>query len=125
MHEVKTEKKSRSVEKQAGFKLHVTSVCSQLCKFVVFSILLRTQTVHLEVSFITYSVLSTSSLFFAVRFVRTFERFAKHSSCFFLSLIFLDILTNPFRVTLTQKGNILGKDPLPVSLLTYYSLKIN
>ena len=46
------------------------------CKFVAFSILLRTQTVHLEVSVIIYSVLSTPSLFFAVRFVRTFERLA-------------------------------------------------
>ena len=63
MQEVKTEKKSPSVEKQAGFKLHVTLVCYQLCKFVVFSILLRTQseTVHLEVSFIIYSVLSEPS----------------------------------------------------------------
>ena len=77
MQEVKTEKKSPSVEKQAGFKLHVTLVCYQLCKFVVFSILLRTQTVHLEVSFIIYSALSTPSLFFSVRFVRTFERLAK------------------------------------------------
>ena len=33
--------------------------------------------------------------------------------------------TNPVRVTLTKKGNILGKNPLPVSLFTYYSLKIN
>ena len=65
------------MEKQVGFKLHVTSVCYQLCKFVAFSILLRTQTVQLEVSFIIYSVLSTPSLFFAVRFVRTFERLAK------------------------------------------------
>ena len=37
----------------------------------------------------------------------------------------LDILTNPVRVTLPKKGNILGKNPLPVSLFTYYSLKIN
>ena len=39
--------------------------------------------------------------------------------------LILDILTNPVRVTLTKKGNILGKNPLPVSLFTYYSLKIN
>ena len=45
---------------------------------------------------------------------RSFQRF-----------LVLDILTNPVRVTITKKDNILGKDPLPVSLLTYYSLKIN
>ena len=39
--------------------------------------------------------------------------------------LILDILTNPVTVTLTKKGNILGKNPLPVSLFTYYSLKIN
>ena len=33
-------------------------------------------------------------------------------------------LTNPVRVTLTKNRNILGKNPLPVSLFTYYSLKI-
>ena len=33
--------------------------------------------------------------------------------------------TNPVRVTLTKKGTILGENPLPVSLFTYYSLKIN
>ena len=37
----------------------------------------------------------------------------------------LEILTNPVRVTLPKKGNILGKNLLPVSLFTYYSLKIN
>ena len=36
----------------------------------------------------------------------------------------LDILTNPDRVTLTKKGNSLGKNPLQISLLTYNSLKI-
>ena len=35
----------------------------------------------------------------------------------------MDILTNPDRVTLTTKGNILGKNPKPISLFTYYSLK--
>ena len=49
------------------------------CKFVVFSILLRTQMVHLEVSFIIYSALFTPS--FAVYFVRTFERLAKTFQC--------------------------------------------
>ena len=43
----------------------------------------------------------------------------------FQRYLILDILTNPVRVTLTKKGNILGKNPLPVSLFTYYSLKIN
>ena len=38
--------------------------------------------------------------------------------------LILDILTNPVRVTLTKKGNILRKNPLPVSLHTS-SLKIN
>ena len=37
----------------------------------------------------------------------------------------LDILTNPVRLTLTKKGNISGKNPLPVLLFTYYSLKLN
>ena len=47
------------------------------CKFVVFSILLRTWTVHLEFSFIIYSALSTPPFSFAVRFVVFFERLAK------------------------------------------------
>ena len=37
---------------------------------------------------------------------------------------FWDIITNPDRVTLTKKGKMLGKFPLPISLFTYYSLKI-
>jgi len=37
--EVKTDKKSQSMEKQAGFKLHVTLTIS-VCKFVAFSFLL-------------------------------------------------------------------------------------
>ena len=45
------------------------------CKFVAFSFLLRTQMVHLKVSFIIYSALSMPS--FAVHFVRTFEKLAK------------------------------------------------
>ena len=44
----------------------------------------------------------------------------------FQRYLILDIiLTNPVRVTLTKKGNILGKNPLPVLMFTYYSLKIN
>ena len=43
---------------------------------------------------------------------------------YFQQYLTLDILTNPVRVTFTKKGNILGKNPLPVSLFTYYSLKI-
>ena len=42
----------------------------------------------------------------------------------FQRYLVLDILTNPVRVTLTKKGNIVGKNPPPVSLFTYYSLKI-
>ena len=42
----------------------------------------------------------------------------------FQQYLVLDILTNPVRVTLTKKGNIVGKNPPPVSLFTYYSLKI-
>ena len=42
----------------------------------------------------------------------------------FQPYLILDILTNPVRVTLTKKGNILRKNPLPVSLHTS-SLKIN
>ena len=36
----------------------------------------------------------------------------------------LDILTNPDIVTLKKKGNILGRNPLPILLFTYDSLKI-
>ena len=43
----------------------------------------------------------------------------------FQRYLILDILTNPVRVTLTKKGKILGKNPLPVLLFTYYSLRIN
>ena len=43
----------------------------------------------------------------------------------FQQYLILNILTNPVRVTLNKKGNILGKNPLPVSMFTYYSLKIN
>ena len=43
----------------------------------------------------------------------------------FQRYLILDILTNPVRVTLTKKGNISWKNPLPVLLFTYYSLKIN
>ena len=42
----------------------------------------------------------------------------------FQRYLVLDILTNPVRVTLTKKGYIVGKNPPPVSLFTYYSLKI-
>ena len=41
----------------------------------------------------------------------------------FQGYLVLDILTNPDTVTLTTKGNILGKNPLPISLLTFDSLK--
>ena len=68
------------MEKQAGFKI-ITRDIGMLStyKFVAFSILLRTQTVllNLEVSFIIYPALSTPSLLFAVHFVRTFETLAK------------------------------------------------
>ena len=43
----------------------------------------------------------------------------------FQRYLILDIQTNPVRVTLTKKGKILGKNPLPVLLFTYYSLRIN
>ena len=42
----------------------------------------------------------------------------------FQQYLFLDILTNPVRVTLTKRGIILGKNPLLILLFTYYSLKI-
>ena len=47
-HEVKTDEKSRSVEKEAGCNLHVTY---------------GTRTVHLDVSFIIYSALSMPPYF--------------------------------------------------------------
>ena len=43
----------------------------------------------------------------------------------FQPYLILNILTNPLIVTLAKKGNILGENLLPVSLFTYYSLKIN
>ena len=43
----------------------------------------------------------------------------------FQRYLILGILTNPARVTLTKKGNISWKNPLPASLFTYYSFKIN
>ena len=42
----------------------------------------------------------------------------------FQQYLFLDILTNPVRVTLTKRGIILGKNQLLILLFTYYSLKI-
>ena len=42
----------------------------------------------------------------------------------FQRYLIFHILTKPDRVTLPQKGNILGKNPLPILLFTYYSLKI-
>ena len=42
----------------------------------------------------------------------------------FQQYLFLDILTNSVRVTLTKRGIILGKNRLPILLFTYYSLKI-
>ena len=36
----------------------------------------------------------------------------------------MDILTNPDIVTLKKKGNILGRNPLPILLFTYDSLNI-
>ena len=43
----------------------------------------------------------------------------------FQRYLILDIRTNPVRVTLTKKGKILRKNPLPVLLFTCYSLRIN
>ena len=42
----------------------------------------------------------------------------------FQQYLFLDILTNPVRVTLTKRGIILGKNRLLILLFTYYSVKI-
>lgn len=36
----------------------------------------------------------------------------------------MDILTNPDIVTLKKKGNILGRNPLPILLFTYDALNI-
>ena len=41
----------------------------------------------------------------------------------FQPFLVLDVLTNPDRDT-HEKGDILGKNPLPISLFTYYSQKI-
>ena len=49
--------------KQAGFKLDMTYGMLTFAKFVAFSILLRTRTVHSEVSFIIYSALSMPPYF--------------------------------------------------------------
>ena len=40
----------------------------------------------------------------------------------FEQYLVLDVLTNPVRVTLTKKGNILGKNPLPISLFLHTTL---
>ena len=61
--------------KARGTKLHVTHANST-CKLKAFSILLRTQTVHSEVSFIIYTALSMPFYLFAVCF-EIFERLAK------------------------------------------------
>ena len=51
---------------------------ANFCKFVAFSTLLRTRTVHSEVSFIIFFFsFIPDSLFFTVLFVVTFERLAK------------------------------------------------
>ena len=57
---VKTDKKSRSMEKQvvSNYTLHF-----HLCKFVPFSFLLQTGRVHSEVSFIIYLALPMSPYF--------------------------------------------------------------
>ena len=57
---VKTDKKSRSMEKQvvSNYTLHF-----YLCKFVPFSFLLQTWGVHSEVSFIIYLALPMSPYF--------------------------------------------------------------
>ena len=52
-------------------------VLQYFCKFVTFSILLRTQMVHSEVSFIISIQLYVHLSIFAVCFVVTFERLAK------------------------------------------------
>ena len=56
LREVKTDKKSRSVEMVSNYTWHTLLL-------LVLSILLRTRTVHPEVSFITYSALSAPPYF--------------------------------------------------------------
>ena len=108
----------------------------QVCS--VFYLMLRTQTVHLEVSFTIYSALSTPSLFFSVRFVRTFERLAKtfqflkiiHSrysrSYFNLSLISLS-RAMPVKLIQTFTYNVYknschsSKDRLDTKILSQFS----
>ena len=83
LHEVKTGKKSWSMEKQAGFKLHVTLVCYAInfCKFVPFSILLRRWTVHVELSFMIYSALPMPP-FFCCTFWGNFWKARKNTLVF-------------------------------------------
>ena len=75
LHVVKTDKKSRSLESKlvSNYMWHWYAI--NFCKFLAFSIVLRTQTVYLNVSFIIYSALSMPPFF--LLYVVTFERLAK------------------------------------------------
>ena len=72
-----------AMEKQAGFKLHVTLVCYAInfCKFVPFSILLRRWTVHVELSFMIYSALPMPP-FFCCTFWGNFWKARKNTLVF-------------------------------------------
>ena len=48
----------------------------------------------------------------------------RFENCTFQRYLVLDFPTNPERVTLTKKVIFWGKKPMPISLFTYYSLKI-
>jgi len=62
--------------KARGLKLHVTQANST-CKLKAFSIMLPTQTVHSEVSFIIYTALSMLFYLLLYTFEVIFERLAK------------------------------------------------
>ena len=88
LHEVKTGKKSWSMEKQAGFKLHVTLVCYAInfCKFVPY-FLSCYEHERYTWSFLLWFIQRYLCLpFFAVRFEVTFERLAK--TLWFLKMIY-------------------------------------
>ena len=73
---VKTDKKSRSMEKQvvSNYTLHF-----YLCKFVPFSFLQRTWRAHSEVSFIIYLALSMPSYFLLYVLWKLLKGLQKHS----------------------------------------------
>ena len=91
---LKTDNKSRSVEKQAGFKLHMTSVVLQVCS--VFYLATNTNST-LGGFFYHYFIQRHLYLpIFAARFAATFEKLAK--TCQFLKAAIQDHISISFLI---------------------------